>query len=337
MNILCEAVVSQRTATTLVVAASAFVAGVCGSARAQEVDAAAAAQVQAGMMSQPAEAAREGANAGEADGAGDGMKSVEREWTVSIEPAVWFVGAGGDLTLPRASGGGGGGGGGGATGEAKIDVMGLDDPQASAMGEVNLGYGRYRGAVRAAIFNLDDDGTASEAGSIGSIDFAEGDALRGELDMWVFEAQGGYRLHEYAARPRENGDGFVLRFYADGLGGVRAYGVDWLVDRVGGSTSPENGFDDTWIEPTLGAKVGVELYEQIDIDLEFNVGAAPFGDHSSWSWDVLVGFQWRPIENLGVQIGYRNLAFNLTDGDGDETFEWDGALAGLYGGVVVRF
>jgi len=81
----------------------------------------------------------------------------------------------------------------------------------------------------------------------------------------------------------------------------------------------------------------VTLYEQIDIDLEVNVGAAPFGDHSSSSWDAMLGFTWRPIENLGVQIGFRNISFNLENGDGADEFAWDGALAGLFAGVVLKF
>lgn len=268
------------------------------------------------------------------------FEEVPRRFTISIEPSVWFAGAGGKVKMPGS----------GSTPPAnanapqaaelgdriKLDRIGFDDPQAAPAGEVNIGYERWRFALRGFGFSIDDDSTVSDSGSLGSVDFAPGDTIVGEINANVFEAQAGYRLFEHAARPRQNGDGYVVRFYADALGGARFYDVDMQFEQSG-TTNGTNAFDDTWIEPTLGGKFGVELYEQFDIDVEINFGVGPFGDHASWSWDVIAGFQWRPVENLGIQIGYRNLAFNLQDGDGADEFEWDGVLAGLYVGAVVKF
>lgn len=270
------------------------------------------------------------------------FEEAKPKFTISIEPSVWFAGAGGKVKMPGSSGTPAPSSSANAPQAAelgdriKLDQIGFDDPQATPAGEVNIGYERWRFALRGFGFSIDDNSTVSDSGSLGEVDFAPGDNLYGEINANVFEAQAGYRFFEHAAHPRQNGDGYVVRFYADGLGGARFYDVDMQFEQFA-TLNGTNSFDDTWIEPTLGGKIGVELYEQFDIDLEVNFGVAPFGDHSSWSWDVIAGFQWRPIENVGIQIGYRNLAFNLSDGDGSDEFEWDGALADLYFGAVIKF
>ncbi len=269
------------------------------------------------------------------------FEEVAPKFTISIEPSVWLVGAGGTVKMPGSSSPPPV-----AFGNApqaaelgdriKLDHIGFDDPQAAPAGEVNIGYGRWRFALRGFGFSIDDDSTVDDSGSLGEVDFAPGDSLVGEINTNIFEAQAGYRFFEYVGRPRQNGDGYVVRFYADALGGARYYDVDMQFEQFD-TLNGSNSFDDAWIEPTIGGKIGVELYEQFDIDLEVNFGAGPFGDHASWSWDVIAGFQWRPVENVGVQIGYRNLAFDLQDGSDADEFEWDGALAGLYFGAVIKF
>lgn len=260
-------------------------------------------------------------------------------FTISIEPSVWFAGASGSVKMP-GSGSAPAPVNGPQAAELgdriKLDRIGFDDPHASPAGEVNIGYDRWRFTLRGFGFSMDDNSTVSDSGSLGEVDFAPGDNLYGAIDAAVFEAQAGYRVFEHVARPRQNGDGYVFRFYADALGGARFYDVDMQFEQFD-TLNGTNSFDDVWVEPTIGAKIGVELYEQFDIDVEVNFGVGPFGDHSSWSWDVIAGFQWRPVENLGIQIGYRNLAFNLQDGDGADEFEWDGMLAGLYFGAVIKF
>ena len=299
------------------------------------------AQEQASMATAPVLTTGQAAEATPVDAETNAIVEPAKKFSISFEPAVWFAGVGGDLKLPRGEppvllGTAPGTSSSGANGEADINDLGFDDPQTSAFGEANIGYGRYRFNVRGVYFSHDDTSTVSSTGSIGEVDYAPSDTLTGSLDFLLFEVKGGYRVYELAERPRQNGDGYVFRFYADVMGGARLYNVDWTIDREGVSNST-NSFDDSWIEPTIGGKLGVTLYEQIDIDLEVNVGAAPFGDHSSSSWDAMLGFTWRPIENLGVQIGFRNISFNLENGDGADEFAWDGALAGLFAGVVLKF
>lgn len=312
-------------ATALVLASAVSLASLAAPALAQVADAPTTNAQAAVDAKEPAQAQ---------------FEEAAPKFSISIEPSIWFAGAGGKVKMPGSAASPAPSENGPLAAELgdriKLDRIGFDDPQASPAAEFNIGYGKWRFALRGFGFSIDDDSTVSDSGSLGTVDFAPGDTLVGEINANIFEAQAGYRFFEHVGRPRQNGDGYVVRFYADALGGARFYDIDMQFEQFG-TTNGTNSFDDIWIEPTIGGKIGVELYEQFDIDLEVNFGVGPFGDHASWSWDVIAGFQWRPVENLGIQIGYRNLAFNLTDGDGADEFEWDGALAGLYFGVVIKF
>ena len=62
------------------------------------------------------------------------------------------------------------------------------------------------------------------------------------------------------------------------------------------------------------------------------------GTTDSAGLDIVVGGQWRPVPNVGVQVGYRALFLDIESGDGNEAFEIGSAsLQGLFGGVGFRF
>ena len=88
------------------------------------------------------------------------------------------------------------------------------------------------------------------------------------------------------------------------------------------------------VEPIVGMKWEIEFERKFAIDFSSNFGYLPkLDDQSSSSLDLTAGFRYRPTPNLGVQIGYRLLVFDLEDDD----VEAEGALAGLYGGISIRF
>jgi opacity protein-like surface antigen len=71
---------------------------------------------------------------------------------------------------------------------------------------------------------------------------------------------------------------------------------------------------------------------------ELNGGYLPLSDSESYSFDLIVGGQWRPIKNVGVQIGYRALFFGIETGESDNAFELsEASLQGLYAGVTLSF
>jgi hypothetical protein len=245
---------------------------------------------------------------------------------VRFEPALWYSAPGGQLSLP----------GGGGEGDAVwMEDLNLDTPRATPSGELHIRSGDWRVSLLAFAFGSGDrDATAPEDGRIGPVSFAEGDALTASLDFASYEATVGYRVDWLPKKWDFSADEeFGASFEA--IGGLRVYDLNASVRGAGG----EGSVDELFAEPVAGVRLSMLVIEEVTIDAQTTIGFfSDGGGRSSISWDVLVGFMWNPTENLGVQVGYRQLAFNLQDGDDrTEDFRYRGALAGLYVGAVLRF
>ncbi|MFZ4573536.1 MAG: hypothetical protein ACOYN0_04015 [Phycisphaerales bacterium] len=284
---------------------------------------------------------------GAQDSGGGAEQPVEKhgQWTLRVEPVVWFTGPSGTLKLPgSASGVGGSSAGDGGTvgalslqGGAAQDVdlrdLDIDTPEASPAIEINLGRGDWRFGLRAIDFSGDQQAAANAGGSYGSLAYAAGDEVSTSLDYSQFELEVGYSLRKRDLSPYPQGFKFHSNFEL--IAGLRVYDFEWSVENTtaGGAL----GTEETFWEPIVGAKISMELYEQFDIDLQLTAGGLPLGDDSSYSLDVIVGGAWRPVENVGVLVGYRLTGYDLSSGSGDEEFEWQGSMAGLYAGLVLQF
>jgi hypothetical protein len=256
-----------------------------------------------------------------------GSGKTVSDWTIQFEPSVWYVAPGGKLRLPGSAGAGGG---------DKLEIRGLnqDSPRLSPYGELHARNGDWRLAVSGFRYEGDDRGTVmGSGGQIGSLAFAPGEQLRTSLTFTSVEMLGAYRFFHRQKGEREEG-GFTYVPMLEAQGGVRVYDIGVDVRGPGGSTSSDQFF----AEPFVGARFSMDLAEHFAIDVETSLGGFNDGSHRQVvSWNALVGFQWYPVENLGVQVGYRQLAFSLIDGSGAERFDWRGAMAGLYFGASLRY
>lgn len=250
-------------------------------------------------------------------------------WSASIEPAAWYVAAGGNVTMPRQSGG--------TNNSTHLSVLNMDSPDLAATGEINLRNGDWRVTLRGFSFSTTNNTTLANGGQIGDINFGSNTPFESSLDFAAFELEGAYNLYHRDLRALPKGHAMHVDW--DVVAGVRLYDVEWQISRTdiagpGVTTESANEF---FYEPEVGGKLSMEFYDRFTVDAQVSVGALPFGDRSTFSVDVIAGFTYRPIENVGVQIGYRQLAFELADGDGAEEFRYRGALAGLYFGAVIKF
>lgn len=261
---------------------------------------------------------------------GAGMPPRGPGWTATVEPAAWFVAAGGSVKLPRSAAGA-------SEVKTQLSNLNMDSPVASPAGEINLRRGEWRIAVRGFSYSSTNQATLGYTGQIGDIDFSPGTRVESTLDFAAFELEGAYNL-THADLGEMPGGRRRMYVDVDAVAGIRLYDVSWQVDRVSpGIGVSSDSADQFFWEPQVGAKFSMRLYEQFDIDVQLTGGALPLGDTSTFSVDVMAGFMWRPMENVGVQVGYRQLAFELSDGDGAEEFRYRGALAGLSIGVVFKF
>ena len=96
-------------------------------------------------------------------------------------------------------------------------------------------------------------------------------------------------------------------------GGLRAYDVDFSFSAPAGTTAA----DEFFVHPLIAAQVSVDLIEQFTVRAAVDMGAfATSGDDQSYAFSITATFVWHPIKTVGVEIGYRDLAWSLESGSG---------------------
>lgn len=254
---------------------------------------------------------------------GAGGELAVPQWTVEFRPSVWYVAPGGEMRLPGLSA---------APEDLDVAVLSLDKPRLSPLVELHVRQGRWRFSAGGFSYSIDQLGPALATGEIGDVSFVAGDLVQSRLEFSCFEGTVGYRVVEEAMNPADGVHALV--FSLDLVGGARAYDLSATVERPGISRSSDQEF---FAEPLVGVKLNAELYDRFTVELHSEIGFQPVGDRTSWSWDVMVGGTWRPIENVGVRLGFRQLLFDLKSGSDAQQFKFGGGMAGLYGGLELKF
>jgi hypothetical protein len=256
------------------------------------------------------------------DGIEAADSSLYKDWTLRFEPSVWYAAPAGELHLSGEPLG---------TPDTGIENLNLDSPRLSPFGEFHLrASDRWRFTLCAFAFQAEDRGATMESpGFLGPIAVSAGDRVESSLTFASGEAAAAWRIPYELGRQFED---FEARIEL--IGGTRFTHFDLDVSAPAGGISEEHFF----LEPIVGAKLSMDITERFSVDLQSTFGFWGAGDKSSFSWDILVGFMYFPIDNVGVQIGFRQYFVDLqNEGDGDTDFEYTGALAGLYGGISIRY
>lgn len=238
--------------------------------------------------------------------------------TIDLEPSAWYSAPGGDLRLP------------GGGGQADLKDVNLDSPRLSPFVELRARKGPWSLELSGFAFSASDRGSTSSGLSLGAISIPPGSRTTASLDTSSFEAALGHTVHTYRGDHAE----LPLDVRLDLTGGLRTHTVDVTISGAGGGTATADAF---FAEPSTGILLRVDLPRRFSIDLDASIGALILNDYAAISWDVLVGFTWRPVDELALQVGYRQLAFALEEGPTGDQIRWRGAMAGLYSGLVFRF
>lgn len=251
-------------------------------------------------------------------------------WELSFEPGVWYASPLGSVRLPGTPT---------FVGTRKISEFNLDSPRLAPFGELNYrildGSSNpvWRVTASAAAISLDDRGdTAETTEFIGPLTLSPGDRLRASFDLFTAELLAARSIElpdNLAGKP-----GDTIRTRLELGGGFRLTTLDF---RIEGPTGAAAKARETLVDPVVTAKLAMDIAQDFTIDLQLSAGAWPFGDRDSFAGDVVAGFQYRPTDNVGVQIGYRYFVTTVESGSGVDQFKYTGGLAGLYGTVVLRF
>lgn len=247
-------------------------------------------------------------------------------WHVQVELMARYIGPAGEIRLPGSS----------ARGSlVELEDLDVNGPRLFPGFDISLRNGPWRINAIGLFYDIDDRvATAEEDLQLGRVFVAQGQ--RSSVSHTY--AQLDFRLaRTILDRPMsslESGEGHKVRLRVDAEVGLRVYDFEFEVANLdtGGASSD----DRTFFEPHAGFKAALDLYEDLTVDLYTNFGAWPF-DAQAFSWDIGVGFQWRPVDHFGLQIGYRSTIFRLNEGTGVNEFEWNGSYQGLYAGLQFRF
>ncbi len=242
-------------------------------------------------------------------------------WTIRFEPSVFYAAPGGEMRLP------------GSANTFKFVDLDLEAPRASPYAELHVRSGDYRVTVSGFAVSLEEVGkVATGPNQIGPIAVNTGDLIESSFSLACGEAVFARQLGgPDAVNGLQNHD-FALNFEA--LGGVRFYDVRLDARAPGGSTSA----DEFFITPIVGLKATMNIVDRFDIDLQVTTGVFSTGaDRSVFCMEILNGYTYRPVPNVGLQVGYRLSYYDMQSGNGLARFEYSGAVAGLFAGVVIRF
>ena len=245
-------------------------------------------------------------------------------FTVQIQPRFWYTSPAGKIRLPSTT----------TRGDTvKINDLGLDEPRISPFGEIRIRADAWRFTISGANYNIDHAVTAGSGFQLGNVSVSPGDTVHTEYDLTVVQASVGYRFwtKDFGADGGGEPDRTVLRL--EGVGGLRV--IDNEITFMGMSDSSHAA--EFFAEPFVGADAELQVARDFSIDVGFNAGALPLGSHSTFSVDMSLAFTWRPVEAVGLQIGWRQLLFGLKTGSDAGEFSNRGSLAGLFGGLVIRF
>ncbi|MBA4120844.1 MAG: hypothetical protein C0513_09175 [Isosphaera sp.] len=238
-------------------------------------------------------------------------------WIVRFQPRLWFAGLTGELTLPNTATG--------VSDSVELADIDLNNTVLNPSGEFNIQADKFLFSFTAASIQTSRGAAAPAALQLGSVAAAPGDRLETDLEFNTLHASLTYRLLEH-----DFGTAGRTVFRANLGGGVRYTEFDILLTNTtsGGAlrTSPD------FFELLAVAKTELQLAERFSIDLELAAG----GLADSASFDLTVGFSWRPVDFIAGQIGYRILFLTASEGDA-ANFDFTGSAAGLFGAIVVRF
>lgn len=246
---------------------------------------------------------------------------IQPTWKIQFQPSVWYDSPGGKLRFP-----------GGST-EVQMQDINLDSPRISPYAELHLRDGNWRLGFSGSAVSLSDRGAIqTQSTTIGSIPIAAGDRTVSSFDFATFQAEVGYRLPVGGLLTGKNDPDFYTTWEV--VGGLRLYDVDTHISAPAGSVSAHEFLG----APYLGFRADMEVIHGFAVELEASYAAfSDGGDESVFGGNVEAGFIWRPWTNVGLRAGYRMLLTDIKSGSGNNRFEWNGAAAGLFGGLTLRF
>jgi hypothetical protein len=91
----------------------------------------------------------------------------------------------------------------------------------------------------------------------------------------------------------------------------------------------------SWVDPLLGLQYSAPIADDWRFTLRGDIGG--FGIGSDLTYQVLTGFRWQANETVGAVVGYRLIAFDYEEGNGQDYERYDLLEQGPMAGITISF
>jgi hypothetical protein len=126
----------------------------------------------------------------------------------------------------------------------------------------------------------------------------------------------------------------VQRFRMSLIGGLRYQFYDLDIN-VSGPLGESASAD--WVEPMLGARIGMKVSEKLDVAMRGDLSGFGVGAASDLTWNVLLAVHYDFNPNARVILGYRALGVDYSHSSGSGEFALDMVMHGPWIGLAFRF
>jgi hypothetical protein len=236
-------------------------------------------------------------------------------WRLETTAWIWMVGFNGDV-IARGR-------------ESEVDasfgdILDASDSVFALSGRIELGYGKVAVFIDGVYSDLGADGQ-SGPGGLADIDVTLEQAL---ADFGVM-----YRIIDATPSDAaaEAHRGVTLDLYA----GARYNTVRLKLDPANLDSASAR---ESWLDPIVGAKLGIPLSERWGIKVNGDVGGFGIESDFTWSATAVFGYDFQLFGMPATAMaGYRAVGWDYSKGSGNDEFSLDLTQHGPILGLSVRF
>ena len=226
-------------------------------------------------------------------------ETADRDLQVTLAPYAWLTGFNGTVGVRGA--------------QATVNASFADLSK----------YLNIAGMLHADILYRDTFGLLGEINyaQLGAQSSGGRASLDGQMGLFLSDIAAFYRVGTAAL-----GKDGACPTSLDILAGARIWSLSMRLNSESFFTSRSIYKNKSWVDPVVGARVGMRLSDKWEIALRGGVGG--FGISSALTWDAMALLGYSFWDHGTLYLGYRAVGANHTEGSGKDYFKFDAMLNG---------
>mgnify|MGYP000117644506 CR=1 FL=1 len=127
--------------------------------------------------------------------------------------------------------------------------------------------------------------------------------------------------------------------FFDAMLGIRYVDLKQKVDVDGPGPGPTKnlGGSEDWLEPVIGARLGIPMTETLTFLLRGDYGGFGVGSAADKNYNVVVATEWAFDEQWSTILGWKYNYLDYSRGSGNDEFGFDGSFAGVIAAITYSF